>query len=144
MTPWLIAGFILLILELVIPGVFVMWWGLAALIVSGITFFFPDLSLSLQGVIFASFSVLFSLLWWQFQHNKDKREDQHAVLNQRDHAMLGTEGVVVELLPNGTARGKFGDTTWRVQSYSEEMLSLNQRISVVAVEGITLVVKAVI
>ncbi|MDE3966314.1 NfeD family protein, partial [Glaesserella parasuis] len=33
-TAWLIFGFILLILETLIAGIFIMWWGFAAIIVA--------------------------------------------------------------------------------------------------------------
>ena len=33
---WLILGFVLLIAEIAMPGVFLLWWGLAAIVVAGI------------------------------------------------------------------------------------------------------------
>lgn len=55
-----------------------------------------------------------------------------------EHAMLGAQGFVVEILPNGIARGKFGDTTWRVIGNN---LQVADKIEVQKVEGITLFVR---
>ncbi|VEH67605.1 nodulation efficiency, NfeD family protein [Rodentibacter pneumotropicus] len=38
---WVVLGFVLLIAEVVIPGVFLLWWGLAALVTALVQFLFP-------------------------------------------------------------------------------------------------------
>lgn len=134
---WLIVGFILLILETLAAGVFIMWWGISALIVASIVALMPYLPLSWQAAIFAIIAIVFSLIWWKYQHKKDSEEDQQINLNARGHAMRGAQGVVVEVLENGVVRGKFGDTTWRVKG---EHLNVGDKIKVEQVEGITLLV----
>ncbi|WP_373819617.1 NfeD family protein [Glaesserella sp.] len=134
-TAWLIFGFGLLILETIVPGIFIMWWGFASIIVAGVLYLFPGLAFSLQAAIFAILAITFSVLWWKFQHNRDKKEDKKNELNFRDHAMIGSRGSIVEILDNGVARGKFGDTTWRVVG---ENLKLGDKVKVEQVEGITL------
>ena len=32
---WLVLGFVLLIAEILVPGVFLLWWGLAAIVAGG-------------------------------------------------------------------------------------------------------------
>ena len=59
-------------------------------------------------------------------------------LNQRDHALLGKQGIVQELGANGIGRGAFGDTTWRIQGNN---LTVGALIEVERVDGITLFVK---
>lgn len=137
---WLTLGFGLLILELVVPGIFIMWWGFAALVVSGVLALVPEFTFGWQATTFALLATLFSLLWWKFQHGKDKKEDQRTELNFREHAMLGLRGTVAEILDGGIVRGKFGDTTWRIQG---ENLRVGETVEVIAVEGITLKVKSV-
>ncbi|MDH2997806.1 hypothetical protein A1D22_00455 [Pasteurellaceae bacterium LFhippo2] len=137
-TLWLILGFALLILELVIPGVFVMWLGFAAIIVALFVGLVSDISFAIQVTIFAILSIVFSLAWWKYQHSKDEIDDRQTELNSRDHVMLGTRGTIVEILENGVARGKFGDTTWRVMG---ENLQVGDTVEVIRVDGITLFVK---
>ncbi|MDE4025415.1 NfeD family protein [Glaesserella parasuis] len=139
-TAWLIFGFILLILETLIAGIFIMWWGFAAIIVAILLILFPNIELVWQPTIFAILAILFSLAWWKYQHSKDQQEDQQADLNARDHAMIGLQGTVVEVLDSGVARGKFGDTTWRVIGNA---LQVGDNIQVEKVDGITLFVRVV-
>lgn len=69
---WSILGFVLLALELVLPGVFIMWWGFASLILAFIVALFT-LGQALQISLFAIIATIFSLIWWKYQHGKDKK-----------------------------------------------------------------------
>ncbi|KAE9534596.1 NfeD family protein [Ursidibacter arcticus] len=133
---WLILGFLLCILEIIISGVFIIWWGGAAIVVAITVALYP-IPLSWQLSIFAILAIIFSLIWWKYQHSKDIRDDENSTLNAREHHMLGVQGAIVELLENGIARGKFGDTTWRVIG---ENLQVGDSVQVNKVDGITLFV----
>ncbi|PJG86272.1 NfeD family protein [Conservatibacter flavescens] len=135
---WLALGFILLIAEILIPGVFLLWWGLAALIVSGIVLCFPTLSITAMVVIYAILAIMLSLIWWKYQHGKDRQDQSRTNLNQRDHAMLGKIGRVESIDPSGIGRGHFADTTWRIKGSG---LQPHDIIQVTHVEGITLFVR---
>ncbi|MDO5054041.1 MAG: NfeD family protein [Pasteurella oralis] len=137
---WLILGFVLLIAEIVIPGVFLLWWGLAALVTAGIMALIPSLSLTVLVISYAILALIFSVVWWKYQHSKDKSDQSHSSLNQRDHAMLGAKGTVKEMARNGIGRGHFGDTTWRIQG---NQLQVGDLVEVIGVEGITLLVNKV-
>lgn len=132
---WLVLGFILLIAEIAMPGVFLLWWGLAAIVVAGIMKFFPDLPLSSLAVIYAIIAMILSVIWWRYQHGKDQADQSNRALNQRNHAMIGSRGKVLEIAENGIGRGAFGDTTWRIKGHG---LSVNDIIEVTGVDGITL------
>ncbi|WP_109078652.1 NfeD family protein [Aggregatibacter kilianii] len=137
---WLILGFILLIAEIVIPGVFLLWWGLAAIVVAAIMKFIPTLPLSVLAVIYAVIAIVLSIIWWRYQHGKDQIDQTKTVLNQRDHAMIGARGKVLEMAENGIGRGAFGDTTWRIKGHD---LTANDIVEVIAVDSITLKVKKI-
>lgn len=132
---WLVLGFILLIAEIAMPGVFLLWWGLAAIVVAGIMKLFPDLPLSSLAVIYAIIAMILSVIWWRYQHGKDQADQSNRALNQRNHAMIGSRGKVLEIAENGIGRGAFGDTTWRIKGHG---LSVNDIIEVIGVDGITL------
>ena len=132
---WLILGFVLLIAEIAMPGVFLLWWGLAAIVVAGIMKLFPALPLSALVVIYAIIAIILSVIWWRYQHSKDPADQAQSVLNQRDHAMIGARGKVLEMAENGIGRGAFGDTTWRIKGHG---LSVNDLIEVTGVNSITL------
>ncbi|MBE2895422.1 NfeD family protein [Pasteurellaceae bacterium HPA106] len=134
---WLILGFILLIGELLLPGIFLLWFGVAGIIMAALTALF-SLSTALSWVLFACIAIIFSLAWWRIQHRKDQADDHHNDLNQRGVAMLGQTGRVLAFADNGIGRGQFGDTTWRIQGND---LRIGDNITVTAVHGITLTVE---
>lgn len=137
---WLILGFVLLTAELLLPGVFLLWWGLAAIVIAGVMAMFPSLSLTALAISYAVLALILSVTWWKYQHNKDKVDQSKSSLNQRDQAMLGAKGTVQEIAVNGIGRGYFGDTTWRIQGND---LAVGDLVEVERVEGITLHVKKV-
>lgn len=132
---WLVLGLVLLIAEILISGVFILWWGLAALVVAAVVAIFPQLNLTALFILYGLLALSLSLIWWKFQSKKDNTDHSSYKLNQRDHAMLGTVGYVEEIAENGIGRGHFGDTTWRIQG---QQLAVGDVIEVIAVEGITL------
>lgn len=137
---WLLFGFALLILELFVPGVFVMWWGLAALCVAGIMTIYADLPFGWQATLFACLASVFSLLWWRYQHNKDWRDDRHTELNARDHHLIGKTGIIEEIVEQHIIRAKFGDTTWKVKGNG---LAVGDSVEVLGTQGITLLVRKI-
>ncbi|MDG6896294.1 NfeD family protein [Volucribacter amazonae] len=137
---WLILGFILLIGEIIIPGIFLLWWGLAALTLAAVVFLFPQLGLPTAFILYAILAIALSLIWWKIQHNKDRQDQSQTHLNQRDHLMLNKIGIVQSIQANGIGRGHFGDTTWRIKG---QHLQQGDSIKVIKVEGITLFVQKI-
>ena len=137
---WLVLGFVLLIAKTLVPGVFLLWWGLAAIVAAGVMALVPSLSLTVLAVFYAILAIILSLLWWKYQHSKDNQDQSRTTLNQRDHTLLGKKGTVLEIGSNGIGRGAFGDTTWRIQG---EHLQPGDLIEVVYVQGITLFVQKI-
>ena len=56
---WLVLGFILLIAETLVPGVFLLWWGLAAIVAAGVMALVPSLSLTVLAVFYAILAIIF-------------------------------------------------------------------------------------
>ena len=89
---WLVLGFVLLIAETLVPGVFLLWWGLAAIVTAGVMALVPSLSLTALAIFYAILAIILSLLWWKYQHSKDNQDQSRTTLNQRDHTLLGKKG----------------------------------------------------
>lgn len=138
---WIVLACILLIGEVIIPGIFLLWWGLAAFVVAIVTAIFPHLSLSSLFITYALLAIGLSIIWWRYQHKKDNQDQAKTSLNQPDHRMLGKIGIVQDIHANGIGRGHFSDTTWRIKG---DQLCQGDTIEVVKVEGITLYVRKVI
>src|SRR5215475_630222 len=84
---WFIAGGLLLILEILAPGVFMLWLGLAALVVGSISLF-VDWPWQAQFVAFAALSIAAIPLWRRLAKRVEGPTDQ-PFLNRRAEAFVG-------------------------------------------------------
>src|SRR5260370_15275402 len=84
---WFIAGGLLLVLEVLAPGVFMLWLGLAAMLVGAISMF-VDWSWQAQFIAFAVFSVAALPLWRRLSMPVGPAPHQ-PYLPRRAHAPLG-------------------------------------------------------
>ena len=112
---WWIVGLALLIGEVLIPGIFLMWLGLAALIMGVVDWLFPFIpwywQLGLYAVIAAG--LVFGIR--PFVTRELDRETERPALNRRLHAMIGRTGEIVDAIVDGYGRARIGDTIWRVR-----------------------------
>ena len=134
---WIILGAILLALELLVPGAFMMWLGLAAILV-GVLSFLIDWSWEWQGVAFAVFAVASIPLWRRFAH-KVERADDRPFLNRRTEALVGSVFTLDKPIIDGVGTIHIYDTIWRVQSGVD--CPAGSRVRVVRVDGANLVVE---
>src|SRR5947208_2321364 len=82
---WLIFGFILMALELLAPGIFLFWLGLAALLV-GLLSFLIHPSWQTQLLMFAVFVVAAVPLWRRFALSPASARKSNPFLNKRTGA----------------------------------------------------------
>jgi membrane protein implicated in regulation of membrane protease activity len=134
---WIILGAILLALELAVPGAFMMWLGLSALLV-GVLSFLIDWSWEWQGVAFAVFAVASIPLWRRFAR-KVEPPDESPLLNRRTEALIGRVLTLDKPIIDGVGTIRIYDTIWRVNSGID--CSAGSRVRVVRVDGANLVVE---
>src|SRR3954449_3605831 len=84
---WLICGLVLMALELLAPGVFLIWLGLAALLV-GLLSFGTDPSWQTQILLFAMFAAAAVPLWRRVARSSKAASQSHP-LNKRAEALVG-------------------------------------------------------
>ena len=106
---WLIFGFILMALELLAPGVFLFWLGLAALLV-GLLSFVIQPSWQTQLLMFAVFAVAAVPLWRRFALTQPLRQHQQPV-PQQAHRCAGRPGVHAGKADRRRHRARCGSTT---------------------------------
>jgi len=116
---WLVGGLLLIGLELLVPGVFIIWFGCAAiataLICALFSFFLPVFDLwQMQILLFSLFSIAFVLLGRHLSQRRKKTID-NPFLNRRTDALLGEVALLEEAIENGHGRIRIGDTLWRVR-----------------------------
>lgn len=139
---WMVLGFALLILEILIPGVFLLWIGIAAILVG-------TLSLQLWGVgfwtwqaqvlLFVVLSLISAYVGKQMM-NRTAADSDEPLLNRRAEQLIGRTATLAEPIREGFGRIRLGDTLWRV---SGPDLPVGARVRVKAVKDSELVVEAV-
>jgi inner membrane protein len=134
---WGVAGLVLLAGELVLPGVFLMWVGLAALGVAAVTSFVEP-SLQLQILVFAALATVLSVVGWRFY--RFQRQRPAVGINETLTQMIGRTGVIAEPIVGGQGRARIGDSLWLVEGAD---LPLGTTVRVVAQDGVLLKVEPV-
>lgn len=107
---WCIAGLFLLVLELLLPGVFLLWIGLGALATGGIVALTGIASWELHCLIFVPLTFVALFLGRRFI--KQAAPGGDAMLNRRLASYAGRRAEVVQPIVNGTGRIRLGDTLW--------------------------------
>ncbi|MBR1825578.1 MAG: NfeD family protein [Alphaproteobacteria bacterium] len=121
-TNWLILGLGLSILELVVPGTYLIWFGFAGIAMSLLTYF-ADFALSTQIVWFAVFSVIFAVVGWfsyRFIFKKMQTPKEYRNLNDSAQQYVGRIVTVAEDVVDNQTKVKVGDTYWL--AYAEKPL----------------------
>ena len=109
---WFIAGALLLAIEIFAPGAFMMWFGLAALLVGTISVF-VDWSWQAQFAAFAAFAVAAIPLWRRLSPRVERPTAQ-PFLNRRTEAMVGRVFTLDKPIVNAAGTIRIDDTVWRV------------------------------
>jgi hypothetical protein len=133
---WLSLGLVLGVAEMVAPGFFLMWLGLAALIVGILDYFLP-ITVAYQVAMFATLSVVTVFAGKKFLHD-NPIETEDADLNNRGARLTGEIVTVAEAIVNGHGRVKVGDSVWSARGVDAE---LGARVRVVGADGAVLLVE---
>ena len=136
---WLTFGLILMILELIIPGTFVIWFGFGGML-TGIVLAFVPLSVNGQLVTFAlasTISVFFGFFVYKRFFGANKEVGQQNKVGAQKY--IGQSFKVVEAIDEDNGKVAVGDTVWLAKS--DHPIAKGKRAKVVAVEGTILVVE---
>lgn len=130
---WLIAGLVLIGAELIAPGVFLLWLGIAALLV-GLLTFVVTFGWQLQFLVFAVFALAAVPIYRRLGRRQLEDTDQ-PFLNRRSDALVGQVFTLEQPIIDGTGTVRIGDTVWRVRG---DDAPAGSRVRVVAAEGASL------
>ena len=136
---WLIFGLVLMAMELLAPGVFLFWLGLAALLV-GLLSFAINPSWQLQILMFAVFAAAAVPLWRRFAHTNAAVSKSNPFLNKRADALVGREFTLEKPIMDGAGTVRIDDTIWRVAGPDAPAGS---RVRIVQANGASLTVASV-
>lgn len=109
-TWWLIAGVLLLALELLAPGVFLVFIGAAALATGAFTLLF-GLPLSAQLGLFAVYTAA-SVYIGKRIYARPAHDESDGLLNERARQLVGRRATVTRAFEGGEGRVRLGDSEW--------------------------------
>ncbi|MGT2444437.1 NfeD family protein [Ensifer adhaerens] len=139
---WWVLGFVLLAAELIAPGVFLIWIGVAALAVGILSLMLWEVGFwtwQVQLVLFALLSVAAVLLGRRFVLSTSETTDE-PLLNQRAESLVGRTAVLEKPIAEGRGRIRLDDTFWVVEGPD---LPAGTRVRVVSTHGRNLTVESV-
>ncbi len=114
---WFTFGLVLVLLELFLPGTYLIWFGLAAFVM-GVLVNFVLLSGIEILVYFALVSAVFAGIGWYVYTkiiNKSKVPEKYKYLNDMAGAHIGKVYNLSEDAVDGRAKAKIGDTFWLIE-----------------------------
>jgi membrane protein implicated in regulation of membrane protease activity len=109
---WWIAGLLLLGVEVLAPGAFFLWFGIAALIVGALALV-VTMGWQLQAILFVALALVLALAGRRV-YSRERRPGDQPHLNDRAARLVGGVYPLVEPIRDGHGRIRIDDTTWRV------------------------------
>jgi inner membrane protein len=128
---WWLLGLVLVVIEMVAPGFFLLWIGLAAGVTGLVLFIVPGMGWQVQFVLFGVLA-LASVAAARYYVRRNPIGTEDATLNRRGSQYVGNVFNLDEAIVNGVGKVKVGDGWWRAQGPD---LPAGSRVKVVGVDG---------
>lgn len=113
-TIWLLIGLLLSLLELVVPGTYLIWFGFAAFAMSILMLAVP-LGITAQLFWFALFSAVFAvfgLYAYRYIFKRTQAPKEYQNLNDSAQQLVGRKVTVAEDTEDNQTKVKIGDSFW--------------------------------
>ncbi|MDF0733779.1 NfeD family protein [Pseudomonas entomophila] len=132
---WLVFGLALILLELVLPTFFILWFGIGAVLVSLIAVVAPSLELATQVLLWVLLSSITTVLWFKVFRRKqpDTRWTADSVIGE-----VGLLTASVSEFQKGRVRFQkpvLGNEEWTCIADSD--IPSGERVRLTAIEGNT-------
>jgi len=134
---WLIGGVLLLILEVIAPGFFLVFLGAAAIATGLFTVLF-NLGAAAELALFALYAVIAVLVGRRFYANRTA-DSTDPLLNDRAGRLVGKVVTVVATVDDQNGRVRVGDSEWSARGGPA---AVGERVRITGVEGNCLTVEA--
>jgi membrane protein implicated in regulation of membrane protease activity len=138
---WWVLGLALLAAEVVAPGVFLVWIGIAAILTGVVSLLLWEVGFwvwQAQLVFFAILSVVAVFVGRRLLARSTDTSDE-PLLNQRGARLIGRTAVLEKPITEGRGRIRLDDTTWTVNGPD---LPAGSRVKVVGSSGGRLTVES--
>lgn len=131
---WAVAGMVLIMLELVVPSFFILWFGLGALLVAAVMALF-ELSITMQIVLWSISSICMVTLWFRYF----KRDRHKTLIGTSAGDVIGEAGLLTRAVAPfemGVVRFQrpiLGADQWPCMA--QESLQAGDRVVIISVKG---------
>lgn len=134
---WFVLGGVLLVAEIVLPGAFLLWLGLAAL-GTGVLAFALSVGWQVQVLAFAALALISILIGRRVTPAPGAASDR-PFLNRRAEGQVGRVFTLDAPIVDGSGRVRIDDSVWRIEGPD---LPAGAKVIVLKVDGTVLVVGA--
>lgn len=139
---WLTGGLVLAGLEMLVPGVYLIWLALAAiatglLVLGSEQVFGGDLPGAMQVISFVFLALIFAFSARRWLRDSPI-ESADPMLNHPTQRMVGKTALVTHTIEHGSGRIKFGDSEWMAQGPDS---AIGARVRITGSEGTILLVE---
>ena len=135
---WACLALLLIAAEVLMPGVFMLWLGIAAGVVFAVVLLVPGIPPPWQALGFIVLSFATIVIYRRFFGQLDEQSDQ-PLLNRKAEQFVGKIFILDTAIVNGNGRIKMGDALWTV---SGPELPAGTRVRVIAADSMVLTVVA--
>jgi hypothetical protein len=134
---WWVLGLGLAIVEVLAPGFFLLWIGVAAGLTGLLLYAAPSSPWQLQFIVFGLLSVA-SVVAVRYYLRRNPIETEDATLNKRGRQYIGQVFSLHEPIVNGRGTVKVADSVWRAAGPD---LPAGERVKVTGISGTVLTVE---
>ena len=133
---WMIGGILLLIAEIIAPGFFLVFIGVAALATGAFTLLF-DMPLAFQLILFTIYALVAVMIGRKVYANQ-AADSSDPLLNDRVARMVGKSVTVITAIDEHSGRVRVGDSEWSARGGPGRP---GERVRITGVDGNCLLVE---
>jgi membrane protein implicated in regulation of membrane protease activity len=133
---WMIGGILLLIAEIIAPGFFLVFIGVAALATGAFTLLF-GMPLAFQLILFTIYALVAVMIGRKVYANQ-AADSSDPLLNDRVARMVGKSVTVIEVVDEHSGRVRVGDSEWSARGGPGRP---GERVRITGVDGNCLLVE---
>jgi hypothetical protein len=135
---WWVAAGVLLVLELLSPGIFFIWLGIAAAL-TGLIDTVVDMPWQAELLVFAALSVVAVLAGRRFYRGPGTEPEDNPFLNRRQQGYVGRTFTLKQPIVDGRGKLTIEDTLWEIEGKD---MPAGTHVRVISASGMTLKVEA--
>lgn len=132
---WFALGAGLLILEIFTPTFYLIWPGIAAVVVGLLLLVVPDLDWEVSLTVFGAISLVSIVLWHSVFRQARTGEVERSALNQRARRYVGRKVIVAEAFRGGSGPILVDDTRWQAISETGSNFDSGSLVEIVGTDG---------